>query len=125
MSVFKDHKISLKQVLEFIPEALLTHLSATTKVDYYSKVLHGKKMFYLLLFCIFDNEKLSQRTLEDTFNSSGFKALFGLGEKEKVRRSSISRGSPKLTLIISKKSTSRCTEGFLNFIRRPKSKSTT
>ena len=90
MSVFKDHKISLKQVLDFIPEALLTHLSATSKVDYYSKVLHGKKMFYLLLFCIFDNEKLSQRTLEDTFNSSGFKALFGLDEDEKVRRSSIS-----------------------------------
>ena len=96
MSVFKDHKISLKQVLEFIPEALLTHLSATTKVDYYSKVLHGKKMFYLLLFCIFDNEKLSQRTLEDTFNSSGFKALFGLGEKEKVRRSSISERLSKI-----------------------------
>ncbi|MFN3272968.1 MAG: IS4 family transposase, partial [Cloacibacterium caeni] len=96
MSVFKDHKISLKQVLEFIPEALLTHLSATTKVDYYSKVLHGMKMFYLLLFCIFDNEKLSQRTLEDTFNSSGFKALFGLGEEEKVRRSSISERLSKI-----------------------------
>ena len=96
MSVFKDHKISLKQVLEFIPEALLTHLSATTKVDYYSKVLHGKKMFYLLLFCIFDNEKLSQRTLEDTVNSSGFKALFGLGEEEKVRRSSISERLSKI-----------------------------
>ena len=96
MSVFKDHKISLKQVLEFIPEALLTHLSATTKVDYYSKVLHGKKMFYLLLFCIFDNEKLSQRTLEDTFNSSGFKSLFGLGEEEKVRRSSISERLSKI-----------------------------
>lgn len=96
MSVFKDHKISLKQVLDFIPEALLSHLSATTKVDYYSKVLHGKKMFYLLLFCIFDNEKLSQRTLEDTFNSSGFKALFGLGEKEKVRRSSISERLSKI-----------------------------
>lgn len=90
MSTFRDHKISLKQILEFIPEALLCHLSATTKVDYYSKVLHGRKMFYLLLFSIFDNEKLSQRTLEDTFNSSGFKALFGLGEEEKVRRSSIS-----------------------------------
>lgn len=90
MSVFKDHKISLSQVLAFIPEALLSHLSATTKVDYYSKVLHGKKMFYLLLFCIFDNEILSQRTLEDTFNSSGFKALFGLGEEERARRSSIS-----------------------------------
>lgn len=96
MSVFKDHKISLKQVLDFIPEALLSQLSATTKVDYYSKVLHGKKMFYLLLFCIFDNEKLSQRTLEDTFNSSGFKALFGLGEAEKVRRSSISERLSKI-----------------------------
>lgn len=53
-------------------------------------------MFYLLLFCIFDNEKLSQRTLEDTFNSSGFKALFGLGEKEKVRRSSISERLSKI-----------------------------
>lgn len=96
MSVFKDHKISLKQVLEFIPEALLSHLSATSKVDHYSKVLRGKKMFYLLLFCIFDNEKLSQRTLEDTFNSSGFKALFGLGEEEKVRRSSISERLSKI-----------------------------
>ena len=96
MSVFKDHKISLKQVLNFIPESLLSHLSSTTKVDYYSKVLHCKKMFYLLLFCIFDNEKLSQRTLEDTFNSSGFKALFGLGEDEKVRRSSISERLSKI-----------------------------
>lgn len=96
MSVFKDHKISLKQVLSFIPEALLSHLSSTSKVDYYSKVLHGKKMFYLLLFCIFDNERLSQRTLEDTFNSSGFKALFGLDEDEKVRRSSISERLSKI-----------------------------
>jgi hypothetical protein len=52
MLVFNDQKISLKQILEFIPKALLSHLSATTKVDYYSKVLHGEKMFYLLLFCI-------------------------------------------------------------------------
>jgi hypothetical protein len=96
MSVFKDHKVPLKQLLEFIPKALLIHLSATTKVDHYSKVLHGEKVFYLLLFCIFDNERLSQRTLEDTFNSSGFKALFGLGEDEKIRRSSISERLAKI-----------------------------
>lgn len=96
MSVFNDHKVSLSQVLDFIPEALLSHLSATTNVDHYSKVLHGRKMFYLLLFCVFDNDRLSQRTLEDTFNSSGFKALFGLGEEEKVRRSSISERLSKI-----------------------------
>lgn len=96
MSVFRDHKVSLSQVLDFIPQALLSHLSATTKVDHYSKVLHGRKMFYLLLFCVFDNDRLSQRTLEDTFNSSGFKALFGLGEEEKVRRSSISERLSKI-----------------------------
>ena len=60
MSVFKDHKISLKQVLDFVPEALLIHLSATTKVDYYSKVLHGKKMFYLLLFCIVTGKQIGR-----------------------------------------------------------------
>jgi hypothetical protein len=122
MSVFKDHKISLKQVLEFVPEALLSHLSATTKVDYYSKVLHGKKMFYLLLFCIFDNEKLSQRTLEDTFNSSGFKALFGLEKKKKYAEVPSRKGFLKLILIISKRFMSRCMEGFQNYIQSLKSK---
>lgn len=63
MSVFKDHKISVKQLLNVVPEALLSKLSSTTKVDYYTKVLRGKKMFYLLLYGIIENEKLSQRTL--------------------------------------------------------------
>ena len=125
MSVLKTTKSPSSKFWSLFPEALLTHLSATTKVDYYSKVLHGKKNV-LLLFCIFDNEKLSQRTLEDTFNSSGFKALFGLGEEEKNYAEVPSlKGFPKSIPIILKKFTSRCTEGFLNFIRRPKSKSTT
>ena len=78
MSVFKDHKISVNQLLGVIPEALLSKLSLTTKIDYYAKVLHGKKMFYLLLYGILENEKLSQRTLEDTFNDVIFKTLFDL-----------------------------------------------
>ena len=96
MSVFKDHKISVTQLLGVIPEALLTKLSATTKVDYYAKVLHGKKMFYLLLYGILENEKLSQRTLEDTFNDSMFKTLFNLDPSESVRRSSISERLSKI-----------------------------
>lgn len=96
MSIFNDHKISVSQLLGFIPEALLSHLSSTTKVDHYSKVLHGRKMFYLLLFGIIDNEKLSQRSLEDTFKDPLFKALFNLDEKQSVRRSSISERLSKI-----------------------------
>lgn len=96
MSVFKDHKISLNELLKFIPEDTLSHLSATTKVDYYSKVLHGRKMFYLLLFCIYDNDRLSQRSMQDTFNSSGFKTFFDLQEDEKITRSSISERLSKI-----------------------------
>ncbi|MEC4036819.1 IS4 family transposase [Myroides odoratimimus] len=90
MNTFKDHKITVGQILQFIPEALLTKLSSTTSVDKYAKVLHGKKIFYLLLYSILENDRLSQRSLEDTFNGSIFKALFDLDESEKVRRSSIS-----------------------------------
>ena len=96
MSVFKDHKISVNQLLGVIPEALLSKLSLTTKVDYYAKVLHGKKMFYLLLYGIVENEKLSQRTLEDTFNDFLFKTLFDLDKSETIRRSSISERLSKI-----------------------------
>ncbi len=58
MLMFKGYKISVNQLLGIIPEALLSKLSETTKVDYYAKVLHGKKMFYLLLYGI--SERLSK-----------------------------------------------------------------
>jgi len=96
MAVFKDHKIGINQLLEVIPETLLGHLSLSTKVDYYAKILHGKKLFYLLMYGILENERLSQRSLEDTFNDTVFKALFNLDEDEKVRRSSISERLSKI-----------------------------
>lgn len=96
MSVFKDHKVSAAQLLGVVPEALLSNLSSTTNVDHYAKVLHGKKMFYLLLYGILENEKLSQRTLEDTFNDYLFKTLFDLDTSETVRRSSISERLSKI-----------------------------
>jgi len=98
MAIFKDHNISAKQLLGFIPEALIANLSLTTRIDHYAKVLHGNKLFYLLLYGILDNDRLSQRTLEDTFNDSVFKILFNLDEDEKVRRSSISERLSKVDL---------------------------
>lgn len=96
MSIFKDHKITVNHLIGFIPEGLLTHLSQTTQVDHYTKVLHGKKMFYLLMYGILAHEKLSQRSLEDTFNDPVFKVLFHLDEQESVRRSSISERLSKI-----------------------------
>jgi hypothetical protein len=90
MAIFKDHKINTNQLLNVIPETLLSHLSENTKVDYYTKVLHGRKLFYLLMYGILENERLSQRTLEDTFNDAVFKTLFNLEPSENIRRSSIS-----------------------------------
>lgn len=96
MVEFKGHKIQVNQLLNIIPEGLLANLSFTTKVDHYTKVLHGKKMFYLLLYSIIENEKLSQRTLEDTFNDPVFKLLFDLDKEETVCRSSISERLSKI-----------------------------
>ncbi|GAB6118965.1 IS4 family transposase [Dysgonomonas termitidis] len=96
MAIFKDHRIGINQLLGVIPEALLSHLSENTKVDYYSKVLHGKKLFYLLMYSILENDRLSQRTLEDTFNDPVFKMLFNLDKSESVRRSSISERLSKI-----------------------------
>lgn len=96
MAVFKDHKVGINNLLGIIPEALLSHLSENTKVDHYSKVLHGKKLFYLLMYGILENDRLSQRTLEDTFNDSVFKMLFNLDPSETVCRSSISERLSKI-----------------------------
>ncbi len=96
MYQFKNHKVTAKELLDFIPEALLSRLSGTTKVDHYAKVLHGRKMFYLLLYGILENDRLSQRTLEDTFNNSGFKQLFHLDATETVVHSSISERLSKI-----------------------------
>ena len=53
-------------------------------------------MFYLLMYGILAHEKLSQRSLEDTFNDPVFKVLFHLDEQESVRRSSISERLSKI-----------------------------
>lgn len=96
MMEFKGHKIQVNQLLKVIPEGLLANLSSSTKVDHYTKVLHGNKMFYLLLYGIIENEKLSQRTLEDTFNDPVFKLLFDLDKEESICRSSISERLSKI-----------------------------
>lgn len=55
------------------------------------------KKCFICCYSVFTiTKKMSQRTLEDTLNSSGFKALFSIDEDEKIRRSSISERLSKI-----------------------------
>ncbi len=93
-----DTKIGAKQLLSIIPDDALSAISQSTNVDHYTKVLHGKKLFYLLLYSIVENDRLSQRSLEDTFNDRFFKVLFTLDADESIRHSSISERLSKVNI---------------------------
>lgn len=83
-------KVSIKQLLDLIPEKELDQLSIDTRVDHQVKSLYGKSMFYLLLYGLATCERTSLRGLEDTFNSNRFKVLFNLDPASGTRFNSIS-----------------------------------
>ena len=89
MALF-NHKISLTDIIREIPDAELTRLAEETRVDYCSKVLFGKLMFYLLLFGMLRVNRLSQRGLADSFSSPLFNLLFNTKGKAPISHSSIS-----------------------------------
>jgi hypothetical protein len=89
MNLFK-HKISLADIIREIPDAELTRLSQETKVDYCSKELSGKLIFYLLLYGHLCIDRLSQRGLADVFASPMFKLIFDTKGRKEISHSSIS-----------------------------------
>lgn len=89
MALF-NHKISLADILREIPEESLTRISRKTKVDYCTKVLHGKLMFYLLIYGLLRVDRLSQRGLADAFSSPLFRTIFNVDAKKRISHSSIS-----------------------------------
>lgn len=89
MALF-NHKISLPNILREIPEQSLSTISKDTQVDYYSKVLSGKLMFYLLIYGLLRIDKLSQRGLADAFSSPLFRTIFNFKGKKHISHSSIS-----------------------------------
>lgn len=86
-----NHKISLCELLKEIPEDELARIAQDTQVDYCTKVLSGKRMFYLLLYGMLSVDRLSQRSLSDLFSSPLFRTMFNLeGVKKTISHSSIS-----------------------------------
>lgn len=85
-----NHNISLPEIIRQIPDDALARISKDTKVDYCTKVLNGKLMFYLLLYGLLRVDRLSQRGLSDAFSSPLFRTLFNFHGKKTLSHSSIS-----------------------------------
>jgi hypothetical protein len=86
----KHQGISVSELLSLIPDSELVRLAAETNVDYYSKVLYGRSVFYMLLMGLLSSERASLRVLEDMFNRKGFKAMFNIDPSKTVKYNSIS-----------------------------------
>jgi len=105
-------RISIKQLLELIPEKELDQLSIDTRVNHQVKTLYGKSMFYLLLYGLITCEKTSLRGLEDTFNSNRFKVLFNLDTAARTKFNSISDRLATMNLSFFEKAYGRIYEIF-------------
>lgn len=92
MQTAKSQKknITVKELLSVIPDDKISTLAANTHVDYCTKVLYGRSVFYMILYSLLESDRTSLRTMEDIFNSVKFKFLFNLDQSKTVRYSSIS-----------------------------------
>jgi hypothetical protein len=90
MAIFSKHKIGLSALLREIPDELLSRIASNTRIDYCSKVLTGKLMFYLLLYGMLYVDRLSQRGLRDAFSSPMFRTIFNYKGQSEISHSSIS-----------------------------------
>jgi len=91
MSIFKGQKNNLQEITSSVPDHIFKECSTNTNVDYYTKALYGRVMFYLLLYALLSDNKLGQRGLADLYSSPIFRLLFNLTlEKRKISHSSIS-----------------------------------
>ena len=89
MSLF-NHKLPLAALLREIPEDELIRIAKDTRVDYCSKVLQGKLMFYLLVYGMLRVDRLSRRGLRDAFSSPLFRTVFNYhGRKEISQRRAV------------------------------------
>jgi hypothetical protein len=86
----KEKGVSVKELMQLIPDEALSSLAKSTKVDHYTKVLYGRSVFYMILYSLLESERTSLRSMEDIFNSRKFKFLFNLDNDVTVKYNSIS-----------------------------------
>jgi len=85
-----NKNITVKELLSIIPDDFLVALANDTNVDYCSKVLFGRSVFYMLLMGLLESSRPSLRSMQDIFNSRRFKFLFNINKDVSVKYNSIS-----------------------------------
>ena len=85
----KEKKISLKDLLRFIPDSFFDKIAAETNVDFQVKKLNGKVMFNLIMMGLLESERLSLRVMEQIYSSQKFKIISGISAKEGTKHNSI------------------------------------
>jgi hypothetical protein len=90
MAKFSDNRITVQELLGFIPDELLDKLSTATNVDHQVKKLYGKNIFYLLLYGYLESTKISLRELEDVYSSQRFQFLFNIDSEGGIKYNSLS-----------------------------------
>jgi hypothetical protein len=86
----KDTNIKVKDILALIPNDKLGKIAKDTNVNYYTKILDGRSLLYLILYSLIEQKRNSLRTMEDIFNSYQFKFLFNLDTSKTIKYNSIS-----------------------------------
>jgi hypothetical protein len=111
--VVKKQRELAKELLEFLPRSLMEEIAEETGVDIQVKHLFGLLMVLLLVYSIVTEKDESLRTLEDVYNSKGFRVFSGKGGHQ-TRHSSI--GSRLSTIKVDY--FERLYEGFLENVKK-------
>jgi hypothetical protein len=82
--------VEVSQLLDLLPDGVLSELALETQVDKYAKKLQGELIFKLLLHCILSYKDNSLRTMESAYESMAFRLLNAKLRGERVHYSSIS-----------------------------------
>lgn len=88
-------QVNFSDLMACVPSNLFEELNAKYKVDRYNHKLTGQSLFQILLYNICEEDRISLRVIEDSFNNHQFK----LYHKEKQLRASKSGISDRLKMI--------------------------
>ncbi|MFN8263929.1 MAG: hypothetical protein U0T07_10405 [Chitinophagales bacterium] len=63
------------EIIQLLPDKLLSDLAIETRVNKYSKKLQGETIFKLLLYCVLSYKDNSLRRMECAYESIAFRLL--------------------------------------------------